>query len=188
MSEETYIKPKIMNADPRIVADVAATYLIDFPWGEDGFAERPYTNDREFLPILLDCVDRVFSALTRVGLQCAIGDVIGAIGVRLIRGTDAYGNDMTTVQRAALYLAGVHSEPTPQGVTSTGIAGALIAAMREYVDSYVGMVAEGARSQYPTEPKTDKVLMDLASKSIYLLAMLEDMYPTIRWTTWASRR
>ena len=178
MSEETYLKPKIKGSNPKTVAMVASYYLVDFPWEGDEVIDRPYTNDREFLPVLLDCVGRVFSAQTRVGLKCAIGDVIGAIGLRLIRGTDAYDSNMSTVQRAALYVAGVHSEPTPWGVTSTGIAGALVETMNAYVEKYAGMVARGIEGPYPTEPRTDKVLMDLASKSVYLLALLEDLYPT----------
>jgi hypothetical protein len=178
MSEETYMKPKIREANPKTVASVASDYMIDFPWGEDGVTERPYTNDREFLSVLLDCVDRVFSAQTRVGLKCAVGDVIGAIGVRLIRGTDAYDNSMSTVQQSALFLAGLHSEPTPGGMTSTDIAWILLETMHMYVDAYTRMVAGGVAGPAPTEPGTDKVLMDLASKSIYLLALLEDLYPT----------
>lgn len=178
MSEEKYLRPKIMEPNPKTVASVASGYLVDFPWGEDGVTERPYTNDREFLPVLLDCVGRVFSAQTRVGLKCAVGDVIGAIGVRLIRGTDAYDNSMSTVQQAALFMAGVHSEPYPWGRTSTDIARTLSETMHMYVDAYTRMVAGGVEGPAPTEARTDKPLMDLASKSIYLLALLEDLYPT----------
>lgn len=179
MSEEKYLRPRIMEASPKTVASVASDYLIDFPWGEDGVTERPYTNDREFLPVLLDCVGRVFSAQTRVGLKCAVGDVIGAIGVRMIRGTDAYDNSMSTVQQAALFLAGAHSEPAPWGMTSTDIARALSETMHMYVDAYTRIVAGGVFGTAPTEARTDKPLMDLASKSIYLLALLEDLYPTV---------
>ena len=178
MSEEKYLRPKIMDPSPKTVASVASDYLVDFPWGEDGVTERPYTSDREFLPVLLDCVSRVFSAQTRVGLKCAVGDVIGAIGVRLIRGTDAYDNSMSTVQQAALYMAGVHAEPFPWGRTSTDIARTLSETMHMYVDAYTRMVAGGVEGPAPTETRTDKPLMDLASKSIYLLALLEDLYPT----------
>nr|DAV81468.1 MAG TPA: hypothetical protein [Caudoviricetes sp.] len=179
MSEEKYLRPRIMEVSPKTVASVASDYMIDFPWGEDGVTERPYTNDREFLPVLLDCVGRVFSAQTRVGLKCAIGDVIGAIGVRLIRGTNAYDNSMSTVQQSALFLAGALSEPTPWGMTSTDIARTLSETMHMYADAYVQMVAGGVSGPAPTEPRTDKPLMDLASKSIYLLALLEDLYPTV---------
>lgn len=178
MSEEKYLRPKIMDPNPKTVASVASDYLVDFPWGEDGVTERPYTNDREFLPVLLDCVGRVFSAQTRVGLKCAVGDVIGAIGVRLIRGTDAYDNSMSTVQQSALYMAGAHSEPYPWGRTSTDIARTLSETMHMYTDAYTRMVAGGVEGPAPTEARTDKPLMDLASKSIYLLALLEDLYPT----------
>ena len=178
MSEEKYLRPKIMDPDPKTVASVASDYLVDFPWGEDGVTERPYTNDLEFQPVLLDCVGRVFSAQTRVGLKCAVGDVIGAIGVRLIRGTDAYDNSMSAVQQSALFLAGAHSEPTPWGMTSTDIARILSETMHMYVDAYTRMVAGGVSGPAPTEPRTDKPLMDLAAKSIYLLALLDDLYPT----------
>lgn len=178
MSEEKYLRPKIMDPSPKTVASVASDYLVDFPWGEDGVTERPYTSDREFLPVLLDCVGRVFSAQTRVGLKCAVGDVIGAIGVRLIRGTDAYDNSMSTVQQSALFMAGAHSEPYPWGRTSTDIARTLSETMHMYVDAYTRMVAGGVEGPAPTEARTDKPLMDLASKSIYLLALLEDLYPT----------
>lgn len=179
MSEEKYLRPRILEASPKTVAGVASDYLVDFPWGEDGVTERPYTSDREFLPVLLDCVGRVFSAQTRVGLKCAVGDVIGAIGVRLIRGTDAYDNSMSTVQQAALFLAGAHAEPMPWGMTSTDIARALSETMHMYVDAYTRMVAGGVSGPAPTEARTDKPLMDLAAKSIYLLALLEDLYPTV---------
>lgn len=182
MSEEKYLKPKIMEPDPKTVAEVASTYLVDFPWGEDGVTERPYTNDREFLPVLLDCVGRVFSATSRVGLKCAIGDVIGAIGVRLISGTDAYDNSMTTVRQAALFMAGAHAELALWGMTSTDIARTLGESLHMYTDSYVRAVAGGVGWPYPTEPRADKPLMDLASKSIYMLALLEDLYPT-EWET-----
>lgn len=182
MSEETYLKPRVMQPNPKIVSDVASDYLIDFPWGEDGVTERPYTNDREFLLVLLDCVDRVFSATSRVGLKCAVGDVIGAVGVRLIRGTDAYDNSMTTVQQAALFMAGAHSEPAPRGWTSTDIARVLSETMHLYVDAYTRMVAGGVEGPDPTEPRTNQPLMDLLSKSVYLLALLEDLYPT-EWET-----
>lgn len=178
MSEEKHLRPRIMDVSPKTVASVASDYMIDFPWGEDGVTERPYTNDREFLPVLLDCVGRVFSAQTRVGLKCAVGDVIGAIGVRLIRGTDAYDNSMSTVQQAVLFLAGVHAEPTPWGMTSTDIARILSETMHLYTDAYTRMVAGGVGGPAPTEARTDKPLLDLASKSIYLLALLEDLYPT----------
>ena len=178
MSEEKYLKPRIMQPNPKIVSDVASDYLIDFPWGEDGVTERPYTNDREFLPILLDCVGRVFSAQTRVGLKCAVGDVIGAVGVRLIRGTDAYDNSMSTVQQAALFMAGAHSEPAHWGWTSTDIARVLSETMHLYVDAYTRMVAGGVEGPVPTESRTNQPLMDLLSKSVYLLALLEELYPT----------
>ena len=182
MSEETYLKPRITQPNPKIVSDVASDYMIDFPWGEDGVTERPYTNDREFLPVLLDCVGRVFSATSRVGLKCAVGDVIGAVGVRLIRGTDAYDNSMVAVQQAALFMAGAHSEPAPWGWTSTDIARVLSETMHLYVDAYTRMVAGGVEGPAPTEPRTDMPLMDLASKSVYLLALLEELYPT-EWET-----
>lgn len=178
MSEEKYLRPKIMDPNPKTVASVASDYMVDFPWGEDGVTERPYTSDLEFLPVLLDCVGRVFSAQTRVGLKCAVGDVIGAIGVRLIRGTDVYDNSMSTVQQAALFLAGVHAEPTPWGMTSTEIARILSETLHLYTDAYTRMVAGGVGGLAPTEARTDKPLLDLASKSIYLLALLEDLYPT----------
>lgn len=178
MSEEKYLRPKIMDPSPKTVASIASDYMVDFPWGEDGVTERPYTNDREFLPVLLDCVGRVFSAQTRVGLKCAVGDVIGAIGVRLIRGTDAYDNSMSTVQQTAMFMAGVHSEPAPWGRTSADIARTLSETMHMYVDAYTRMVAGGVGGPAPTEFRTDKPLLDLASKSIYLLALLEDLYPT----------
>lgn len=178
MREEKYLSPKIMYPNPKTVASVASDYLVDFPWGEDGVTERPYTNDREFLPVLLDCVGRVFSAQTLVGLKCAVGDVIGAIGVRLICGTDAYDNSMSTVQQSALFLAGVHAEPTPRGTTSTDIARILSETMHLYTDAYTRMVAGGVEGPAPTEARTDKPLLYLAAKSIYLLSLLEDLYPT----------
>lgn len=180
MSEEKHLKPKIMEPNPKTVAEVASTYLVDFPWGEDGVTERPYTNDREFLPVLLNCVGRVFLSISRVGLKCAIGDVIGAIGVRLTRGNDAYDNSMATVQQVALFVAGSHAEPMPWGQTSTEIARTLVETLHMYTDAYVRMVASGVERLAPTEPKADKPLMDLASKLVYLLALLEDLYPTER--------
>lgn len=178
MSEEKYLRPKIMDPDPKTVASVASDYLVDFPWGEDGVTERPYTSDREFLPVLLDCVGRVFSAQTRVGLKCAVGDVIGAIGVRLIRGTDAYDNSMSTVQQAALYMAGVHAEPFPWGRSGSDIARSVSETLHLYTSTYAATVVRGMVEPGSIESRTNKILMDLASKSIYLLALLEDLYPT----------
>ena len=178
MSEEKYLRPKIMDTSPKTVADVASTYLIDFPWGEDGVTERPYTSDREFLPVLLDCVGRVFSAQTRVGLKCAVGDVIGAVGVRLIRGTDAYDNSMSTVQQAALYMAGVHAEPFPWGRSGSDIARSVSETLHLYTSTYAATVVRGTVEPGSIESRTNKILMDLASKSIYLLSLLEDLYPT----------
>lgn len=177
MSEEKYLRPKIMDPNPKTVADVASTYLTDFPWGGDGVTERPYTSDREFLPVLLDCVGRVFSAQTRVGLKCAVGDVIGAIGVRLIRGTDAYDNSMSTVQQAALYMAGVHAEPFPWGRMGSDIARSVSETLHLYTSTYAATVVRGTVEPGSIESRTNKILMDLASKSIYLLALLEDLYP-----------
>lgn len=178
MSEEKYLRPKIMDPNPKTVASVASDYLVDFPWGGDGVAERPYTSDREFLAVLLDCVGRVFSAQTRVGLKCAIGDVIGAIGVRLIRGTDAYDNNMSTVQQAALYMAGVHADPFPWGRSGSDIARSVSETLHLYTSTYAATVARGTVEPGSIESRTNKILMDLASKSIYLLALLEDLYPT----------
>lgn len=178
MSEEKYLRPKIMDPSPKTVADVASDYLVDFPWGGDGVTERPYTNDLEFLTVLLDCVSRVFSAQTRVGLKCAVGDVIGAIGVRLIRGTDAYDNSMSTVQKAALYMAGVHAEPFPWGRTGSDIARSVSETLHLYTSTYAATVVRGTVEPGFIESRTNKILMDLASKSIYLLALLEDLYPT----------
>lgn len=178
MSEEKYLRPRIMEASPKTVASVASDYMVDFPWGEDGTTERPYTNDREFLPVLLDCVGRVFSAQTRVGLKCAVGDVIGAIGVRLIRGTDAYDNSMSTVQQAALYMAGVHAEPFPWGRSGSDIARSVSETLHLYTSTYAATVARGTVEPGSIESRTNKILMDLVSKSIYLLALLEDLYPT----------
>ena len=178
MSEEKYLRPKIMGPSPKTVASVASDYLVDFPWGEDGVTERPYTSDREFLPVLLDCVGRVFSAQTRVGLKCAVGDVIGAIGVRLIRGTDAYDNSMSTVQQAALYMAGVHAEPFPWGRSGSDIARSVSETLHLYTSTYAATVVRGTVEPGSIESRTNKILMDLASKSIYLLALLEDLYPT----------
>ena len=178
MSEEKYLRPKIMDPSPKTVVSVASDYLVDFPWGEDGVTERPYTNDREFLPVLLDCVGRVFSAQTRVGLKCAVGDVIGAVGVRLIRGTDAYDNSMSTVQQAALYMAGVHAEPFPWGRSGSDIARAVSETLHLYTSTYAATVVRGTVEPGSIESRTNKILMDLASKSLYLLALLEDLYPT----------
>ena len=178
MSEEKYLRPTIRDPNPKTVASVASDYLVDFPWGEDGVTERPYTSDREFLPVLLDCVGRVFSAQTRVGLKCAVGDVIGAIGVRLIRGTDAYDNSMSTVQQAALYLAGVHAEPFPWGRTGSDIARSVSETLHLYTSTYASTVVRGTVEPGSIESRTNRILMDLASKSIYLLALLEDLYPT----------
>lgn len=178
MSEEKYLRPKIMDPDPKTVASVASDYLVDFPWGGDGVTERPYTNDLEFLPVLLDCVSRVFSAQTRVGLKCAVGDVIGAIGVRLIHGTDAYDNSMSTVQQAALYLAGVHAELFPWGRSGSDIARSVSETLHLYTSTYAATVVRGMVEPGSIESRTNKILMDLASKSIYLLALLEDLYPT----------
>lgn len=178
MSEEKYLRPKIMDPKTKTVASVASDYLVDFPWGEDGATERPYTNDLEFLPVLLDCVGRVFSAQTRVGLKCAIGDVIGAIGVRLIRGTAAYDNSMSTVQQAALYMAGVHAEPFPWGRSGSDIARSVSETLHLYTSTYAATVVRGTVEPGSIESRTNKILMDLASKSIYLLALLEDLYPT----------
>ena len=178
MSEEKYLRPKIMDPSPKTVADVASDYLVDFPWGEDGVTERPYTSDREFLPVLLDCVGRVFSAQTRVGLKCAVGDVIGAVGVRLIRGTDAYDNSMSTVQQSALYMAGVHADPFPWGYSGSDIARSVSETLHLYTSTYAATVVRGTVEPGSIESRTNKILMDLASKSIYLLALLEDLYPT----------
>lgn len=178
MSEEKYLRPKIMDPSPKTVASVASDYMVDFPWGEDGVTERPYTSDREFLPVLLDCVGRVFSAQTRVGLKCAIGDVIGAIGVRLIRGTDAYDNSMSTVQQAALYMAGAHAEPSPWGRSGSDIARSVSETLHLYTSTYAATVVRGTVEPGSIESRTNKILLDLASKSIYLLALLEDLYPT----------
>lgn len=178
MSEEKYLRPKIMDPNPKTVASVASDYLVDFPWGGDGVTERPYTNDLEFLPVLLDCVGRVFSAQTRVGLKCAVGDVIGAIGVRLIRGTDAYDNSMSTVQQSALYMAGVHADPFPWGRSGSDIARSVSETLHLYTSTYAATVVRGTVEPGSIESRTNKILMDLASKSIYLLALLEDLYPT----------
>lgn len=178
MSEEKYLRPKIMDPSPKTVASVASDYMVDFPWGEDGVTERPYTSDREFLPVLLDCVGRVFSAQTRVGLKCAIGDVIGAIGVRLIRGTDAYDNSMSTVQQAALYMAGVHADPFPWGRSGSDIARSVSETLHLYTSTYAATVVRGTVEPGSIESRTNKILMDLASKSVYLLALMEDLYPT----------
>lgn len=178
MSEEKYLRPKIMDPNPKTVASVASDYLVDFPWGEDGVTERPYTSDREFLPVLLDCVGRVFSAQTRVGLKCAIGDVIGAVGVRLIRGTDAYDNSMSTVQQATLFLAGVHAEPFPWGRSGSDIARSVSETLHLYTSTYAATVVRGTVEPGSIESRTNKILLDLASKSVYLLALLEDLYPT----------
>lgn len=178
MSEEKYLRPKIMDPSPKTVASVASAYLVDLPWGEDGVTERPYTNDLEFLPVLLDCVGRVFSAQTRVGLKCAVGDVIGAVGVRLIRGTDAYDNSMSTVQQSALYMAGVHVDPFPWGRSGSDIARSVSETLHLYTSTYAATVVRGTVEPGSIESRTNKILMDLASKSIYLLALLEDLYPT----------
>ena len=178
MSEEKYLRPRIMETSPKTVAGVASDYLVDFPWGGDGETERPYTNDRDFLPVLLDCVGRVFSAQTRVGLKCAVGDVIGAIGVRLIRGTDAYDNSMSTVQQAALFLAGAHAESFPWGRSGSDIARSVSETLHLYTSTYAATVVRGTVEPGSIESRTNKILMDLASKSIYLLALLEDLYPT----------
>lgn len=178
MSEEKYLMPKIMDPNPKTVASVASTYLIDFPWGEDGVTERPYTSDSEFLPVLMDYVGRVSSDQTWVGLKCAVGDVIGAIGVRLIRGTDAYDNNMSTVQQAALYMAGVHAEPFPEGRTGSDIARSVSETLHLYTSTYAAAMVLGTVEPGSVESRANKILMDMASKSIYLLALLEDLYPT----------
>lgn len=160
------------------IINVVRDYLTVHPSEDPGPGLSMYTSEREFTLVLLDCSARVTEAQTINELRTALGDIVSALGLFLVNGTDRYNHSTADLQTGIMYITGARAHSQPFGYEPDTLADTIARQIRHHLSNYLRQMGEKVtiRNQaWDIDPVT--VLEQFLSWMVYLLAVLEEMYP-----------
>ena len=88
MSDKKTVRRDGVEPTTPTLINVVRGYLTMYSSEDPGPGLSMYTSEREFTLVLLDCCARVTEAQTINELRTALGDIVSALGLFLVNGTD----------------------------------------------------------------------------------------------------
>ena len=178
MSDKKTVRRDGVEPTTPTLINVVRGYLTMYSSKDPGPGLSMYTSEREFTLVLLDCCARVTEAQTINELRTALGDIVGALGLFLINGTDRYNHNTDDLQAGIMYITGARAHSQPFGYAPNTLADMIARQIRHHLSNYLRQMGEKVtiRNQaWDVDPVA--VLEQFLSWMVYLLAVLEEMYP-----------